>query len=86
MPLEPLKEKYEAFGWHVLEVDGHNFTQLVDAFTSVPFTKGNPSVIIAHTIKGRGGVAKHVNQISSQYKPPTEDEYKEVMEILDRGS
>ncbi|MFC1918853.1 transketolase [Chloroflexota bacterium] len=54
MNLEPFKEKWQAFGWHVIEVDGHDFNQLTNAFNQVKSIKGQPSVIIAHTIKGKG--------------------------------
>ncbi len=54
MNLEPLPEKWQAFGWHVIEVDGHKFTQLIEAFDQAKLVKGQPTVIIAHTIKGKG--------------------------------
>jgi len=54
MNLEPFNKKWQAFGWHVIEVDGHNFTQLIDAFDQAKLIKGQPTVIIAHTIKGKG--------------------------------
>ncbi|MBF8280494.1 MAG: tktB [Candidatus Magasanikbacteria bacterium] len=54
MPLEPLREKYEAFGWHVLEVGGHNIGQFVEAVEESKSIFEKPTVIIAHTIPGRG--------------------------------
>ena len=54
MPLEPLKEKYEAFGWHVLEIDGHNFEEITDAVNMAKAIHEEPTVIIAHTIPGKG--------------------------------
>jgi transketolase len=75
LDLEPFAKKWEAFGWRVREIDGHNFQQIINTLRSVPFQKNKPSVVIAHTIKGLGGIPKHINQISSQYKPPTEEEY-----------
>lgn len=54
MPLEPLKEKYEAFGWHVLEINGHNILQIVSAVAEAQAIFEKPTVIIAHTIAGRG--------------------------------
>jgi transketolase len=54
MNLEPLNKKWEAFGWYVVEVDGHNLTQLLDAFKQAKLVRGQPTVIIAHTIKGKG--------------------------------
>ena len=54
MPLEPLKEKWESFGWHVLEVDGHNFEAINDAIGEAQAVFEKPSMIIAHTIPGKG--------------------------------
>lgn len=54
LPLEPFRAKYEAFGWHVLEVDGHNIEQIVDAVHEAMAIYEKPTVIIAHTIPGKG--------------------------------
>lgn len=54
MPLENLRAKYEAFGWHVLEVDGHNIRAVVDAVDQAKAIFEKPTVIIAHTIPGKG--------------------------------
>ena len=54
MNLEPFNKKWQAFGWYVIEVDGHDFTQLAAAFEQAKPVKGQPTVIIAHTIKGKG--------------------------------
>lgn len=54
MPLEPLKDKYEAFGWHVLEVDGNNIKAFVDIIREAQAIFEKPTVIIAHTIPGKG--------------------------------
>jgi len=54
MNLAPFTKKWQAFGWHVIEVDGHDLTQLIDAFNQAKLVKGQPTVIIAHTIKGKG--------------------------------
>lgn len=54
MPLEPLKEKYEAFNWHVMEVDGHNIEEIVDACNKSKTIFEKPSLIIAHTVPGKG--------------------------------
>lgn len=73
MPLEPLHKKYEAFGWNVLEIDGHNMTQMVDAANEASAIYERPTVIIAHTIPGRG-----VSFMEGDYhwhgKPPSHDE------------
>ena len=54
MALEPFAEKWRSFGWHVEEVDGHNIQALVEVLKVVQNVKGQPSVIIAHTVKGKG--------------------------------
>jgi transketolase len=54
MNIDPLSEKYAAFGWNVEEIDGHNMAQILTAFDCAAATKGRPTVIIAHTVKGKG--------------------------------
>ncbi|MBI4128637.1 MAG: transketolase, partial [Parcubacteria group bacterium] len=54
MPLEPLRQKYEAFNWHVLEINGHNFEEIVNAFGTADAVYEKPVLIIAHTIPGKG--------------------------------
>ena len=54
MPLEPLKAKYEAFNWYVLEINGHNFEEIVNAFDTAKAIYEKPVVIITHNIPGRG--------------------------------
>jgi len=54
MPLEPLADKYRAFGWHVLEIDGHNFREIVDAASEAKAIYEKPTVVICHTIPGKG--------------------------------
>jgi transketolase len=50
----PLDKKFEAFGWHVIKIDGHDFDQIFAAFKEARETKGQPTAIIAHTVKGKG--------------------------------
>jgi transketolase len=52
--LEPLAAKWAAFGWHVLEADGHNLQALCQALDAATEVRGKPTVIIAHTVKGKG--------------------------------
>jgi transketolase len=54
MPLENLRAKYEAFGWNVIEIDGHNMRQIVDAVEQSKTIHGKPTMILAHTIPGKG--------------------------------
>jgi transketolase len=53
-PLEPLRDKFEAFNWHVIEVDGHNIREFVDAVGEAKSVQERPTIIIAHTIPGKG--------------------------------
>ncbi|MBU4421643.1 transketolase [Candidatus Parcubacteria bacterium] len=54
MPLEPLREKFEAFGWYVIDIDGHNITEIIDACAEAKAVVEKPVAIIAHTIPGKG--------------------------------
>ena len=54
MGLEPLVEKWESFGWHVLEADGHDIVDLLDKLEAAKAVEGQPAIIIAHTVKGKG--------------------------------
>ena len=81
MPLEPLAEKYRAFNWHVLEVDGHNMTAFVQAIDEAKAIYEKPTLIIAHTIPGKG-----VAEIEFDYrwhgKPPSSEEAKRFLKEL----
>lgn len=80
LELEPFADKFRSFGWGVREVDGHSIPDLISILHTTPFNQGKPSLLIAHTIKGLGGVKRHINQISSQYIPPTKEEFEALME------
>lgn len=73
--IEPIKEKFIAFGWNVYEIDGHNFEEIEKAILDSEKTKEKPSVIIARTIKGKG-VSFMENNNLYHYKAPSEEEYK----------
>jgi transketolase len=81
MPLEDLKGKWEAFGWHVVEIDGHNVTSIIDATSQARAITNRPTVIIAHTIPGKG-----VDFMEYNYKwhglPPNVEQAKEALEDL----
>lgn len=81
LELEPLADKWRAFGWSAKEIDGHNFEQIFKAFEEIPFIKNKPSVIIAHTVKGKG-VSFMENELCWHDKYPNEEEYKRAMEEL----
>ena len=81
MPLEPLRDKYEAFNWHVLEIDGHNFEEIVGAVEEARAIYEKPVVIIAHTIPGKG-----IKEIEFDYRwhgiPPNKEQAKKFLEEL----
>jgi len=81
MPLEPLVDKYRAFNWTVIEVDGHNIEQIIDAVEQARAVYENPTAIIAHTIPGKG-VSFMENLPEWHGKPPTAEEAKIALREL----
>jgi len=81
LSLEPLVKKWEAFNWAVKEVDGHNTGEIEQALKSVPFIKGKPSCIIAHTTKGKG-VSFMENNNLWHYRAPNDAELKSALKEL----
>lgn len=79
---EPLDAKFEAFGWSVRQVDGHNLKELQDTFAALPFEQGKPSMIIARTIKGKG-VSYMENQLKWHHGVPSAEQYEQAVEELD---
>lgn len=81
MPLEDLKGKWESFGWHVVEVDGHNIESIIDAASQGRAVTNRPTMIIAHTIPGKG-----VDFMEYDYKwhgmPPNADQAKDALHKL----
>lgn len=81
MPLEPLRDKYEAFNWHVIEIDGHNMEEIIDAFSQAKAIFEKPTLIIAHTIPGKG-VDFMENKFEWHGKPPNKEEAEEALKQL----
>lgn len=81
MPLESLRAKWEAFGWHVLECDGHNFAEFISAIGQAHAVVDRPTLIIAHTIPGKG-----VPEIEYDFKwhgtPPNAEQAKRFLHAL----
>lgn len=77
----PIKEKWEVFGWHVMEIDGHNIKQIIEAFDKADDIKGRPVLIIANTIKGKG-VSFAENVPSFHNCSMDEEHYKRALEEL----
>lgn len=85
LALEPFAEKWTSFGWSVREVDGHDHSQLQTAFAEAPVTPGRPTVVIAHTIKGRG-VSFMENSVLWHYRSPQGTEFTEALAELERSA
>ncbi len=79
LSLEPLKEKWIAFGWQVIEVDGHDHTSIGEALTM----GSRPTCLIANTIKGKG-VEFMENSVLWHYKSPTDEDLMDALELLER--
>jgi transketolase len=82
MNLEPLAGKWSSFGWHAIEVDGHDFAALLAAFEEAKRVKGQPTVIVAHTIKGKG-VSFMESNPDFHGKAPNAEELKLALKELD---
>ncbi len=81
MGLEPIKAKWEAFGWHAIEIDGHDMAAILGAYKEAAGVKGRPSVIIAHTIKGKG-VSFMENNVEFHGRAPTKEETEQALKEL----
>ncbi len=81
MSPEPLKDKFNAFGWHVVEIDGHNLEEIIQAVETAKGIKGKPTVAIAETIKGKG-VSFMENQVDWHGKAPSREQMKKALEEL----
>lgn len=78
LDLEPLSQKFRAFRWAVREVDGHDYRALTETFDAVPFEAGKPSVIIAHTVKGKG-VSFMEDRLAWHYSSPSEEQLQQAL-------
>jgi transketolase len=82
MMLEPLTQKWQAFGWHVIDIDGHDFDQMLSALIEAEKMKGRPTVITARTIKGKG-VSFMENNVAFHGKAPTPEEAQRALKELE---
>jgi transketolase len=83
MPIEPVADKWRAFGWHVVEIDGHNMTEIVEALEGAKTFKGMPTIVIARTIKGKG-VSFMENVVDWHGKAPCREEAEQALEEIRR--
>jgi len=84
MNIEPIDEKFKAFGWHVITIDGHDFDEIFNAIDEAKNTKDKPTMILAKTIKGKG-VSFMENQVGWHGKAPNEEEKEKALEELGGG-
>lgn len=82
LSLEPLGEKWRAFGWEVMEADGHSFPSLIGALEAARGTRGRPAVVIAHTVKGKG-VSFMENNPAFHGKAPTPEQAEQALRELE---
>ena len=83
LDLEPLSEKFASFGWNVIEIDGHNLSEIIRALTIKEKGNKKPTAIIANTVKGKG-ISFMENQVKWHYKSPNAQQYKEAIQELDK--
>ena len=81
LDLEPFSDKWKAFGWSALEIDGHDVGAIEDNLQGVPVADGKPSCFIAHTIKGKG-VSFMEDDVLWHYRNPQGDEYENALDEL----
>ena len=74
-PLEPLADKFRAFGYALREVDGNDTQALMDVFSQIPFETGKPNLVLAHTVKGKG-ISFIENAAKWHHRVPTDEEYE----------
>ena len=82
MALEPLASKWESFGWHCQEINGHDFFEIENAFKSIQNVIGKPHMIIAHTIKGKG-ISFMEDNNNWHYRTPNKDEFINALKELE---
>ncbi len=82
MNLEPFTQKWQAFGWQTIDIDGHDFAQILSAYQKAETIKGQPTVIVAHTIKGKG-VSFMENNVAFHGKAPTQEEAERAVKELE---
>src|SRR5262245_8007691 len=85
LDLEPFADKWRAFGWAVVEVDGHDLAALVDVLGRVPLTSDRPTLILAHTVKGKG-VSFMEGQLRWHYQSPDDGQLAEALAELGVGA
>ena len=84
LDLEPFADKFKSFNWHVQEIDGHNFKEIIESVKIAKEKKGKPHCIIAHTIKGKG-VSYMENKLEWHYHSPTGELMNQAIKDIESG-
>ena len=84
MNINPVHDKWKAFGWHVIDVDGHDMEAILKALDEAENTKGKPTVIIANTTKGKGSVIFE-DKVEFHGVTPTQEEFKQAVQEINNG-
>ena len=84
MGIQPLHDKWEAFGWHTLSIDGHDMNEILSALDEAENTKGKPTVILAKTVKGKG-VSFFEDKVKYHGVTPTEEEFEKAVKEINNG-
>ena len=84
MSVEPVAPKFQAFGWHTIEVNGHDFKELLRAFKEAESIKGRPTIIIANTVKGKG-VSFMEGSVKFHGKAPSKEELEQSLREVSGG-
>jgi len=83
MPVDPVADKWRAFNWHVMEIDGHHMEEIVSALEAAKTIKGKPTIIIAHTVKGKG-VSFMENVPEWHGKAPSQEQARQALAEISR--
>lgn len=81
MNIEPVSDKWKAFGWYVIEINGHSMPEIVESLNRAKTCQGKPAIIIAHTVKGKG-ISFMENKVEWHGKAPSKGEYRQALEEL----
>ena len=84
MNMEPIHDKFSAFGFAVRQVDGNDIPELVSVFSELPFKSGKPNLLIAHTIKGKG-ISFMEDNVAWHHRVPTDSEFSIAMQELEQA-
>jgi transketolase len=84
MGIQPIHDKWEAFGWHAINIDGHDMESIIGALDEAENTKGKPSIIIANTTKGKGSVLFE-DKVQFHGVTPTKEEFDQAVKEINNG-